>query len=83
MAFKLKVASTSDCPPDKNCSNPDSIKLETCHDSRYSWGNSSMEELKSIISNLLWSGSVFAFSTRSDHTLLEENTLKHDIVLSY
>uniref|UniRef100_A0A3Q7IH20 Uncharacterized protein n=1 Tax=Solanum lycopersicum TaxID=4081 RepID=A0A3Q7IH20_SOLLC len=55
---------------------------ETCHDSRDSWGNSSLENCKSIISNLLWSGVGLAFSTRSDHTWLEENTLKHDIVLS-
>lgn len=41
-----------------------------------------MKELECVLSNLLWCGLLLAFSTRSDHARLEENTLKHDIVLS-
>lgn len=52
------------------------------HDSRNSWGDSPVEELEGVISNLLWGGLVFAFSTRSDHAGLEKDALKHDIVLS-
>uniref|UniRef100_A0A3Q7ETT6 Uncharacterized protein n=1 Tax=Solanum lycopersicum TaxID=4081 RepID=A0A3Q7ETT6_SOLLC len=79
MAFKFNVASTSDCPPDKNCSQPNNIESISIRDS---WGNPPLEETESIVCDLLRSGPVFAFSTRSNHAWFQEDTLKHDIVLS-
>lgn len=51
------------------------------HDSGDSWGDSPVEELEGVVSNLLRGGLVLAFCSRSDHAGLEEDTLKHDIVL--
>jgi hypothetical protein len=42
-----------------------------------------VEELEGVFSNLVRGGPVLAFSARSDHTRLEEDTLKHDIVLCH
>ena len=55
---------------------------DTCHDSRDSWGDSSVEELECVVSNLLRGGPFLAFSSRSNHARLEEDTLEQDIVLS-
>ena len=42
-----------------------------------------MKELECVLSNLLRGGPVLALSTGSDHTRLEKDTLKHDIVLCH
>lgn len=54
----------------------------TCHDSGDGWGDSTVEELESVVGDLLGCGFVLGFGTRSDHARLEENALKQNIVLS-
>lgn len=54
---------------------------ETCHDPGNSRGNSSAEEFKGVLRDLIRSSLVFALCTRSHHAWFEEDSFKHDIVL--
>lgn len=58
------------------------IVKDTCHDSGDSRGDSPLEELEGVVSNLLGSGPFLAFSSRGNHAWLEEDPFEQDIVFS-
>ena len=51
------------------------------HDARDRWRDSSLEELESVICNLLRCCSLLALCSWSYHTWFKENSLEHDIIL--
>src|SRR5574342_119424 len=53
----------------------------TCHNSRNSWRDSSLEKRQSVLCNCLRACSVFAFSSRSNHAWFQKNSFKQNIVL--
>lgn len=54
----------------------------TCHDSGDGWGDSPVEKLEGVISNLGRAGPVLALSSWCNHAWLEEDTLKERVVFS-